>query len=134
MRIIDNRFTKDEEQEEKPDLRLLRGGKEPPGPPSVTKVNWLMTLPVDTVFISKLKTRRDPSDFTLNEYCVVWKGRRVANLVVTLPNDTHIHIWVDSIEFSNDNELMEVVRDGAIQLADDARLQESVGGDDQVQE
>lgn len=93
-----------------PFLKLMSGGRDGKG-------NWLMNLNAGAQFLAKFKARNQ-GDFTLNEYTLTYKGKRVALLTMTTPTDQHVRLWVESADFSNQNDLIEVLDDGTIGLED----------------
>ena len=104
MKIIDKREQEEDKEENKvTPFRLIQGGKEPPSE------NWLMGLTKDTVFLAREKHSKG-IDF--NMYCVTFKFKVGVLLTWTLVDDKQVHVYVDSLRFSRNFDLVEIIEEG----------------------
>lgn len=83
-------------------LELITGGK---GPPSDY---WLLELGIGTIFLSRNKT--DQRSFVFGEFAVYNKTEKAMLLLVNEGEVRPRPVWVDPRRFSNQMELVEVVR------------------------
>jgi hypothetical protein len=83
-----------------PKLELLQGGKD-------GKSNWLLALPVGTIFMSK---KKGELEFVCHQWIIDWKGKRGVLLTSNLPIKQELP--VDSLSFSLTNEMIEIQRLG----------------------
>lgn len=90
-----------EEEHKVVDLQLLPGGKGTGGP------NWLMKLNCGDVFLVRPKFAKQ---FNLDVFRVEFKGIRVVQLA-NIASTGLIHYWVESSDFSDAMELIEVIND-----------------------
>lgn len=89
----------EEKEERVVDLKLIKGGKEPP---TFTGNNWLSDLPEGTMFFVNSKT--DPLDFSLGLFQLVKKEGKVIILwspEIREPDGRPKDIFVNSNRFCN---------------------------------
>jgi hypothetical protein len=75
--------------------------------PSFTETNWLMNLPVDTIFLAKNTDPRQRT-FILAEYILKEKTQKSAKLCMQ-ENDNQLYLWVDPNTFCLTWSLFEVL-------------------------
>jgi hypothetical protein len=90
-----------DEDQMKPQLRLLRGGKGPPI--NTTGINWLRGLTKNTAFTCKRKTGADYLDL----YIIAFKYEKSVILVSGL--DNNLRFVVDPEDFCKKYNLFEVI-------------------------
>lgn len=91
---------------------VIPGGKEPPDGGDLIGSNWLITLPERTVFAAIQKSvKGQPKGFQAGEFHIVKKGKRAVLLLVNI-QEPEVHFWADSVEFSKQMELLEILMDG----------------------
>lgn len=77
--------------------------------------NWLNTLPIHTVFLSKEKRTEQGLPNTaaeLLEYHVIHRHGKTTRLMLILPNHPPIKRWVDTMAFSLKNTRVETLYEG----------------------
>jgi hypothetical protein len=100
-----DRILEDEEQKDEdrlllpPKLKLLTGGKGPPGH------DWLMDLDKGSVFLARPK---DHKGFELTQYRLRFKFTKTALIRAYLP-EREFSFYVDTKRFSTDMDLVELV-------------------------
>lgn len=92
-----NLLLKDEEQE-RPVLKLIEGGKEPPTD------NWLKELPEGSVFLATVNNQRTVD---AQEWHVLIHTDVYTKLLSNINNE--IKMWVNSLEFSRQMKLALVL-------------------------
>lgn len=89
------------EEEPKPVLKLIRGGK---GPPTEENEDWLSPLPVGLNFLVKKKKE----DFECLECHILHKSRLAIVLVLTY-NKAQAELWVEPKAFCKHHTLIEIL-------------------------
>lgn len=102
LEIKDN--TETATKDTKSNLVLLRGGK------SEGTTNWLLELPVGSVFLCKKKNTLNSIEYVAYQFWIDWKGERGVLLSSNLP--AKLEIAVDAIGFVETHDLVEVQRRG----------------------
>lgn len=99
---------KEEDKSNVVPLRLLTGGKEPPGSSSK---DWLTPLTENTSFLVQRINNKTGLEFELLEYRIVFKAERSIALSLTY-NHEIADIWVDPKLFCKLHTLVEVLEVG----------------------
>jgi hypothetical protein len=86
---------------------VITGGKEPPDG-TIIGENWLLGIPERSVFAAIDKNNKG---FNANEFHIVKKGKRAVLLLVNI-QEPEVHFWCDSVKFSRQMELLEILLDG----------------------
>lgn len=115
MSIIDT--YNEDVSKERPQLRLITGGKGPP-PPRRYKNNWLHKLEEGCIFLAADRTGKADVKWIANEYIIKGKGDHCTWLMLRKWNpekNNYIHVvtWVVNEDFSNDWECVEILDDGS---------------------
>ena len=93
----------EEKPEKAPTLRIVTGGRGG----GTTNVNWLMSLPEETVFLCKDK---EATGIVCFAYQVVMRLRKAVLLREAL-GEGSTYFWFDSMAFSQRMEFVELVKD-----------------------
>lgn len=111
-----------EDSHPKPVLRLLRGGKGPPGD-NTPGEDWMSKLPVGSVFACRKKGQVE--NFALMVLQIVFKHDKTIVISDSLNNNPYAA--VDPVEFSKRHEFFELINKGEADNAHDLRTIRSSG-------
>lgn len=102
-------FLEDREEIEakanKPMLKLITGGKEPPDE------NWLEKLALGTIFLARPKKNLPQQmDYMLIECHILYKADKSSNLQIISPGpEGKVNVWVDNLRFSRTYDWIETL-------------------------